>query len=82
MAYSNRCKRITIPLEKRIHIKYAAQYFKELSDAFNKIYKSPNSETAALCIADMYARDTHVNLKAKANAEIGAKEDWHYKNTK
>lgn len=81
--YESRTKRITIPMEKSVHVKIAAELFQELANDFSKLYRSPNSEINKLFIAQMIIHHAHSSFKQIANAEDGDKyNSIHYKNSR
>ena len=81
--YESRTKRITIPMEKSVHVKIAAKLFQELANDFSKLYRSPNSEINKLFIAQMIISHAHSSFKQIANEEDGDKHNSiHYKNSR
>lgn len=71
MTYQTKSKRITIPMEKSLHIKNAASLFTQLGQDFAKIYRSPNSEINKLFIAQMAIYQIHNQFKKIANEQNG-----------
>lgn len=80
MTYKTKSKRITIPMEKSMHIKNAASLFTQLGQDFAKIYRSPNSEINKLFIAQMAIYQIHSKFKKIANEQNGdSYNDIEYK---